>query len=252
MRILLAEDDMASQQLLLGKLQELGHDVVVTEDGEEAWRLHQEEKFSVVVSDWLMPRLDGVELCKRIRSVQDEGYVYFILETARSGEEDYVMAMDEGVDDFLPKPVDLHELAIRLRVAERIIRYKRHIQELKSLLPICMYCKKIRDDQEYWQQVETYFHEVTGTDFSHGVCPDCYDTILGPEVESDLKATGYVAKNFGKETRSATATADGIKAEGLSGESQAASVSMKRTSPGSHSTRTVMGRQHTAQSSTVW
>jgi phosphoserine phosphatase RsbU/P len=196
MKVLLAEDDVASQQLLLGALQGLGHEVVTANDGEAAWELHLKNNFSVVVSDWNMPKLDGIELCKRIRGHQESGYVYFILQTVRSEKDDYFQAMEHGVDDFQPKPVDIQELAVRLRVAERIIRFKSQIHKLQSLLPICMYCKKVRNDQEYWQQLESYFHELTGTDFSHGVCPDCYDSILIPEVERDVAKSLMVAKSL--------------------------------------------------------
>jgi phosphoserine phosphatase RsbU/P len=186
MNILLAEDDLASQQLLLIKLRDLGHHVVTASDGEAAWQLQMENNFPVVVSDWNMPLLDGIEFCRKVRTQKLDQYVYFILQTARTEKEDYRQAMAEGVDDFLPKPVDLQELAIRLRVAERIISYKTQIRKLRALLPICMYCKKVRNDQAYWQQVETYFHQIIGADFSHGVCPSCYDLILVPQETKSL------------------------------------------------------------------
>jgi DNA-binding response OmpR family regulator len=198
MKVLLAEDDAASRALLKQNLEELGHEVTVAQDGEEAWELFMLRNCSVVVSDWLMPRLDGVGLCQRIRLHQTNHYIYFILQTARSGKGDYYQAMREGVDDFLPKPVDMQELMIRLKVAERIISYKSQIRQLRALLPICMYCKKVRNDKEYWQQVETYFHEVTGADFSHGVCPACYDTILVPEVNRKPGLPGLVERILGK------------------------------------------------------
>ncbi|MDD5263005.1 MAG: response regulator transcription factor [Methylacidiphilales bacterium] len=182
MKILLAEDDTASRALLENKLREMGHEVFSAPDGEVAWDRFLGSGCSVVVSDWAMPRLDGVDLCRRIREYRSPGYVYFILQTARTGSEDYLKAMHEGVDDFLPKPVDFQELEIRLQVAGRIIGYKTTIQQLQSLLPICMYCKKVRADREYWQQVESYIRDKIGTNFSHGVCPDCYTQFVTPQL----------------------------------------------------------------------
>ena len=87
------------------------------------------------------------------------------------------------MDDFLTKPLDLQEIWMRLRVAERILRYATEVRQLEAFLPICGYCKKVRDDQNYWQQIESYINERTGTDFSHSVCPDCYQRVVMPELE---------------------------------------------------------------------
>ncbi len=99
--------------------------------------------------------------------------------------------MDAGVDDFLPKPLDREVIMMRLRVAERILEYTTQIRVLKELLPICMYCKRIRDDQDYWQQVETYIHSHTGSNFSHGICPECFAQEMGgfPATRTGLKIT---------------------------------------------------------------
>ena len=107
--------------------------------------------------------------------------------TARQGDENHREAMAAGVDDFLTKPLDREELETRLRVAERILGFATQVRQLKELLPICMYCKKIRDDQNYWKILEEYIHQHTGSDFSHGICPDCYETITVPQIEAVLQ-----------------------------------------------------------------
>ncbi len=158
-------------------------------DGEDAWTKLQEEPFRVVVSDWMMPNCDGLELCRRIRGRVGTEYLYFILLTSRDAtQENQTESADAGVDDFLTKPLDLTELWTRLRVAERILRYTTQVRQLEEMLPICSYCKKIRDDQNYWQQLEGYISERTGSDFSHSVCPDCYKRVVIPELEK-LKST---------------------------------------------------------------
>jgi len=83
--------------------------------------------------------------------------------------------MDAGVDDFLTKPLNREMLRTRLRVAERILRYTTEIQTLKELIPICTYCQKVRNDDDYWERVDTYIKSRTGARFSHGVCPGCFD-----------------------------------------------------------------------------
>jgi len=190
-RILAVEDDKVALAIIRQALNRSGREVVEAADGKEAWKILQREPVRVIVSDWEMPEADGLELCRRIRKRVKSEYVYFILLTARDASEaNQQSAMEAGVDDFLSKPLDVNELRMRLRVAERILRYTtqvRQLEELEELLSICSYCKKIRDDQNYWQQMEGYINERTGSEFSHSVCPDCYQRVLVPELEQIKK-----------------------------------------------------------------
>jgi DNA-binding response OmpR family regulator len=183
-KILAVEDDPVARAVLRQALRRLGHESIEAADGEAAWEILQTESVRVVVSDWMMPRSDGLELCRRIRGRVGTDYIYFILLTSRDAtQENQTASADAGVDDFLTKPLDLTELWTRLRVAERILRYTTQVRQLEEMLPICSYCKKIRDDQNYWQQLEGYISERTGSDFSHSVCPDCYKRVVLPELE---------------------------------------------------------------------
>lgn len=188
MKILVAEDDVVSQKLLRVNLERLGHEVVTANDGAAAWTEFEREPVRIVVSDWMMPEMDGLTLCEKVRAREGTEYTYFILLTAKTGRENYQEAMQKGVDDFLNKPLDREELVNRLRVAERILGFAKQIRQLKELLPICSYCKKIRDDQNYWQQIESYIHNHTGSDFSHSICPECYDTVVRPQIDALKKA----------------------------------------------------------------
>lgn len=184
MKILTVEDDPVSRAVLRTALKKLGHEVVEAANGAAAWEELQRDTARVVVSDWMMPESDGLELCRKIRGRVGMEYIYFILVTSRdASHENQTAAADAGVDDFLTKPVDLTELWTRLRVAERILRYTTQVRQLEEMMPICSYCKKIRDDQNYWQQLEAYIGERTGSDFSHSVCPDCYKRVVMPEIE---------------------------------------------------------------------
>ena len=179
MKILVAEDDPVSVKILQFTLQHWGHEVLCAGNGEEAWEAFDKEPVRVIVSDWMMPGVDGLELCKKVRGRAKTEYTYFILLTANNtGRDNLRMAMDAGIDDFLTKPLDREAIYMRLRVAERILQFTTEIRQLKELIPICMYCKRVRDDRDYWQQVETYIHHQTGTNFSHGICPDCFNRQL--------------------------------------------------------------------------
>ncbi len=190
MKILIAEDDPVSVKILQITLEHYGHQVATAATGAEAWMQFDREPYRAVVSDWMMPGMDGLELCRKIRARPKTDYTYFILLTAiNTGRENLRQAMDAGIDDFLVKPLDREAIMMRLRVADRILEYSRQIRQLKELLPICMYCKRIRDDQDYWQQVENYLHTHTGSNFSHGICPECFDKEMRGMPRSALRVT---------------------------------------------------------------
>ncbi len=194
LKILTVEDDAVARAVLRQALLKLGHEVVEAKNGAEALVLLAQEPVRLVVSDWMMPELDGLELCRALRNRVEADYVYFILLTSRDPDVDNQReAIEAGVDDFLTKPLNLQDIWMRLRVAERILRYATEVRQLEAFLPICGYCKKVRDDQNYWQQIESYINERTGTDFSHSVCPDCYQRVVVPEMDK-LRADAAAKK----------------------------------------------------------
>ena len=184
MKILTVDDDLVARKILVQALHRLGHEAVEAGHGDEALKAIEQEPIRVIVSDWLMPGMDGLELCRRIRQRMNSEYVYFILLTGREADPDNQReAIEAGVDDFLTKPLDLQEIWMRLRVSERILKFTTQVRQLEAFLPICSYCKKVRDDQNYWQQIEAYINERTGSEFSHSICPDCYKRVVLPELE---------------------------------------------------------------------
>jgi phosphoserine phosphatase RsbU/P len=173
MRILITEDDPVSRRVLEKLLEKWGHQVSLCENGIQAWELYQSGDFRLLISDWMMPEMDGLELCRRIRSLKRKGYCYFILLTAKVGKGDLLEGMAAGADDYLTKPVNSEELKMRLEVAERILSLQRDVESLRSTLPICAWCKSIRDDTDLWHSVEEYLASHTDSDLSHSICPQC-------------------------------------------------------------------------------
>jgi len=178
MKILIAEDSDTSRLMLKEVLQDLGHTVLVAKDGNEAWEIFQKEDVPLVISDWVMPSLTGLELCYLIRATNRPRYVYFILLTALEGKSNYMEAMEAGVDDFIHKPFDTDQLRARLNVAERIISLQVQVKQLEGILPTCSVCKKIRDKNNQWVPIESYIHQHTEADFSHSYCPDCFKAAM--------------------------------------------------------------------------
>jgi DNA-binding response OmpR family regulator len=188
-KVLVAEDDATARLFLVSALQGLGHVVTAVPDGREAWGAFQKAPFPVVVSDWVMPDVDGLELCRRIREADRTRYTYLILLTSLDDRDHYRQGMQAGADDFLTKPPDLETLQIRLRVAERILGLQEEVRRLEGLLSICAYCKRIRDERQRWVRVEEYIEGRSDATFTHGICPECRDTIVRPEIDR-LKSRG--------------------------------------------------------------
>lgn len=174
MKILIVDDDPTSRIVLGATLKKLGHEVTSVSTGNEVLAALEAGPVPILISDMVMPGLNGLDLCRRIREANRRQYTYIILLTAVSGKSGYLVGMKAGADDFLAKPFDEDMLAAKLVAAERILNLQFQVKELNGLLPICCVCKKVRDDKNYWQQVEAYISKRTDAKFSHGYCPDCY------------------------------------------------------------------------------
>jgi DNA-binding response OmpR family regulator len=195
---LIAEDDAVSRRLLEATLGKWGYEVIVTTDGLQALEiLRQPEAPSLAILDWMMPGMDGAEVCLKARETAADRLLYIILLTVKGRKEDIVEGLTAGADDYVVKPFDRAELRARINAGERILRLQAdlaarvkelelalaNVELLQGLVPICCYCKKIRDDQNYWQQVDAYLSDHTEAQFTHGICPECRDKIVNPELE---------------------------------------------------------------------
>jgi DNA-binding response OmpR family regulator len=190
MRVLIAEDDRVTRMILERRVARWEYDCLSAEDGETAWDLIVRHQPSLALVDWGMPRLDGPALCRRIRLDPAHRHMYLILLTAREARADVVEGLESGADDYLIKPFDPAELGARVRAGVRILTLQEqlaeriaelqhavtHVKQLGGLLPICRYCKRIRSDQDYWEQIDSYLAEHTDAEIAHGICPACLDT----------------------------------------------------------------------------
>jgi sigma-B regulation protein RsbU (phosphoserine phosphatase) len=192
-RILVADDDRATAAVLRGTLQTWGLDVIVAYDGRQAWELVQQDTtIGLAVLDWGMPGLDGPEVCRHIRADASRSHLHVVLLTARESRADLVAGLSAGADDFLSKPFDPEILRARIDVGLRLLKLRSaladrvmeletalsQVRQLHGLLPICSYCKHVRTDGDYWQQVEHYVAQHSDLQFSHGICPACYARVM--------------------------------------------------------------------------
>lgn len=133
MKILIAEDEPISRQVVESLLAQWGYEVVTAKDGEEAWWVLQEEDAPrLAILDWMMPGKDGVEICREVRKRVADPYTYIILLSARSQKRDIVEGMDAGADDYLTKPFDPDELRVRLRAGRRILDLQEHLLSMRE------------------------------------------------------------------------------------------------------------------------
>ncbi len=191
-RILLAEDEARYRRILSHYLNSWGYTVVSVRDGTEAVAaLTGGDAPALALIDWMMPGIEGPEVCKQVRSLADRPYTYLILLTAKADKGEVAAGFEAGADDYVTKPCDMTELRARLKVGERMVALEQtlaqqvetlqhaldHVRQLKELLPICAWCKRVRDDKDYWHSIEEYLHVHTGTDFTHGICPHCVEAM---------------------------------------------------------------------------
>jgi CheY-like chemotaxis protein len=206
MRVLVADDDRPALTILSGLLEEWQLEVFT------AWQLLQQpQPPSLAVLDWEMPGLDGIEVCRRVRANPATAHLYLVLLTARDRRADLVAGLDAGADDYVTKPFHLDELRARVQVGIRVARLQEQlsdriaelqdalsrVKQLSGLLPICSYCKRIRSDANYWEQVESYIANHSDARFSHGICPPCYENVM---LELDAEREALKAQGGGPKT----------------------------------------------------
>lgn len=197
MKIIIAEDDLVSRRLLETHLLRWGHEVHGFDDGMLALEaICEAGEPTIAILDWMMPGLDGPEICRRIRLDASRAQPYLVLLTSKEGAQSTVEGLKSGADDYVTKPFDAAVLRARVDVGIRVLELQSklarrvkeleealaNVKRLQGLLPICSYCKRVRNDGNYWQQVDMYLAENTDAKLSHGFCPDCFETRVKPQM----------------------------------------------------------------------
>ncbi len=194
-KVLVVEDDPFFQRVLQKRLAAEGYQVFAASDGREGMKAIVSFEPDLVISDWMMPEVDGLELCQAVKTGLRDAAPYFLLLTAKGEISNKLLALDTGADDYLVKPCDQGELMARVRAGLRIVLLTQELrktveelhianEELQSaraqvselsgeMLPICSFCRKVRDAEGDWHTLEDYIAERAQADFTHGICPDC-------------------------------------------------------------------------------
>lgn len=198
MRVLVADDEPVSRRRVEALLEREGHEVIAVADGDAAWLvLQQQDAPRLAVLDWQMPGKSGIELCRLLRQADGLQPPYVIMLSACDKQADKIAGLLGGANDYITKPFDPAELKARVHVGLKMLQLQQRlsvkvaeleralgeIRRLRGLLPICSYCKKVRDDQNYWRQIDHYFTENSDLRFSHGVCPDCWQSTVAPQLK---------------------------------------------------------------------
>lgn len=185
-RILAVDDEYVNTQLLKSVLCE-EYDILTAQNGHEAIDLIEQYKPDLILLDVMMPDITGFEVCKVIKADERFADIPVIFLTALDSQDDQLEGLELGGIDYLTKPINLALLKLRVRnhlamkeQRDLLVQQKAELEEalarvkqLEGIIPICMYCKKIRDDQQSWHQLETYISKHSEALFSHGICPEC-------------------------------------------------------------------------------
>ncbi len=179
MKILVLDDDQVSLSINRLIVERCGHEPVALSDSTQALKVIADNKIQVVVSDWVMPGLSGLDLVRALRAdAAPRPYVYFIVLTGtKLGNINFMEAMDAGADDYMEKPANIEFLRVRLRVAERILRLDTEVNTLKTLIPVCSNCRRVRRDDQAYESLEAYISKNSAIKFTHGICNECLEKL---------------------------------------------------------------------------
>jgi len=202
--ILVVDDQEANVLLLERMLRGAGYvSIASTMHPHQVCELHRQNRYSLILLDLQMPGMDGFQVMESLKEIETDSYLPVLVITAHPDHK--LRALQAGAKDFISKPFDLAEVLMRvhnmLEVRLLHLETKKHngqleaanreltqalseVKVLRGILPICAYCKKIRDDKDYWQSVEKYISSRTDAQFSHGFCPECFEKHVKPQLDA--------------------------------------------------------------------
>ena len=203
-KILIVDDQEADVLLLERLLRDAGYvSITSTRDPLEVCELHLKNRYDLILLDLQMPGMDGFQVMESLKEIETDGYLPVLVITAQPDHK--LRALKAGAKDFVSKPFDLAEVLIRVynmlevrllyletkKLFDQVEAANRELTQalsevkvLRGILPICAYCKKIRDDKDYWQSVEKYISSRTDAQFSHGFCPECFEKHVKPQLDA--------------------------------------------------------------------
>jgi len=205
MKVLIADDDAMACHVLRSSLGKWGFDVLTVASGEAALHLLRTDPgIGIAILDWIMPGMEGPDVCQLFRRECPGAVTHLILLTTRDLKADLVTGLQSGANDYVTKPFDPDELRARVEVGRTVVELRlalatrvreleaalAQVKQLHGLLPICMYCKKVRNSQDYWEQVEAYIGRRTDAQFSHGICPECWTKEIAPQLQQPEERSG--------------------------------------------------------------
>lgn len=169
--VLVVDDEPKNLQVIGQLLRGEGYEIAFASNGLEALASVKENLPVLILLDIMMPEMDGYEVCQRLKADTITAHIPIMFLTAKTETEDIVRGFRTGAVDYVTKPFRSEELLARVRT---------HIQlkQLRSLLPICMYCNKINNEQKEWEAVDMYIRRQTRTRFTHGICPECFEKTM--------------------------------------------------------------------------
>ena len=192
MKVLVVDDDPVIRAVISAGLKALKHDVEACDGGAKAWELLRAGDFPVLITDWAMPDMNGIQLTQALRATPRDSYTYVIMLTGHSKREDFLTGVRAGVDAFLVKPLDGAMLEAPLTNASRIVGLQDHARRLESIMTVCSYCKKVHSHDQ-WVPMEQYVKQEFKTMPSHSFCPTCFHE----KVEPEMKQLGLSTENMG-------------------------------------------------------
>jgi CheY-like chemotaxis protein len=200
LRILVLDDDAVTRFTLESVIRGAGWSPVTIDDPELAYQiLTGPDAPPIALIDWQMPTLSGLDLCRRVRAAEPTARPYLIFVTGNSASNDIVTGLDAGADGYMTKPIAADELQARVRAGLRTIALQQELRTrveraeaesartkpLRELLPMCVYCRRIRDQRERWSSLEQYLSDWLDVRFTHGFCPTCYEQHVVPDLEGE-------------------------------------------------------------------
>jgi DNA-binding response OmpR family regulator len=177
--ILIVDDNISNLQVLGALLSRKGYEIAVATDAEKALEFLENDYPDLILLDIMMPGIDGYELCIKIKAIEELNEIPILFLTALTDPDDIVKGFEAGAVDYISKPFNNAELLARIKTHIGLKKAKDELRVLRGTLPICVRCRKIKDEDGYWKIVEEYIESHTELLFSHGLCDCCSSELYG-------------------------------------------------------------------------